>query len=123
MIANQNQKHLGLVVENNEFSNLEIRQRIMEATFDLTKRYYTLMAEKMSINNADILARFIISARKERNIALSTVMIYIVRISYLENFHKHKELGKMDRNDIISFSVNLRVAIHCTDGSILIISG
>lgn len=123
MITNQNQKHLGLVVENNEFSNLEIRQRIMEATFDLTKRYYTLMAEKMSINNADILARFIISARKERNIALSTVMIYIVRISYLENFHKHKELGKMDRNDIISFSVNLRVAIHCTDGSILIISG
>lgn len=123
MITNQNQKHLGLVVENNEFSNLEIRQRIMEATFDLTKRYYILMAEKMSINNADILARFIISARKERNIALSTVMIYIVRISYLENFHKHKELGKMDRNDIISFSVNLRVAIHCTDGSILIISG
>ena len=103
MITNQNQKHLGLVVENNEFSNLEIRQRIMEATFDLTKRYYVLMAEKMSINNADILARFIISARKERNIALSTVMIYIVGISYLENFHKHKELGKMDRNDIISF--------------------
>ena len=114
---------MGLVVENNEFNNLEIRQRIMEATFDLTKRYYVLMVEKMSINNADILARFIISARKERNIALSTVMIYIVRISYLENFHKHKELGKMDRNDIISFSVNLRVAIHCTDGSILIISG
>jgi integrase len=61
------------------------------------------MAERMSVNNADILARFIISARKERNIAINTVMIYIVGISYLENFHKHKELNKMDRNDIISF--------------------
>jgi hypothetical protein len=103
LITNQNQKHLGLVVENNGSSNLETRQRIMEATLDLNKRYYTLMAERMSVNNADILARFIISARKERNIALNTVMIYIVGISYLENFHKHKELAKMDRNDIISF--------------------
>jgi site-specific recombinase XerD len=61
------------------------------------------MTEKMSVYNADILARFIISARKERNIAINTVMIYIVGISYLENYHKHKELDKMDRNDIISF--------------------
>ena len=61
------------------------------------------MAERMSIHNADILANFIISCRKERTIAVNTVMIYIVGISYLENFHKHKDLDKMDRNDIISF--------------------
>jgi hypothetical protein len=47
----------------------------MEATLDLTKRCCTLMAEKMSVYNADMLARFIISARKERNIALNTVKI------------------------------------------------
>jgi hypothetical protein len=75
LTTNQNQKHLGLVVENNASSNLEIRQLIMEATLDLTKRYYTLMAEKMSVSNADMLARFIISARKERNIALNAVKI------------------------------------------------
>jgi site-specific recombinase XerD len=57
----------------------------------------------MSVNNADILAEFIICNRKTRNIAINTVVIYIVGISYLENFHKHKELDKMDRNDIISF--------------------
>jgi hypothetical protein len=105
LIANQNQKHLRVVAVSNESNSIhkEIRQRITEATLDLNKRYYNLMAEKMSINNADILARFIISARKERNIAVNTVMIYIAGISYLENFHKHKELHKMDRNDIISF--------------------
>ena len=98
---NQNQKDLRLY-ENNG-SNTELRQRITEATLDLNKRYYALMAERMSIHNADILANFIISCRKERTIAVNTVMIYIVGISYLENFHKHKELDKMDRNDIISF--------------------
>ena len=98
---NQNQKDLRLY-ENNG-SNTELRQRITEATLDLNKRYYALMAERMSIHNADILANFIISCRKERTIAVNTVMIYIVGISYLENFHKHKDLDKMDRNDIISF--------------------
>jgi integrase/recombinase XerD len=96
MTTNQNREHMIT-------SNLEIRQRIMEATLDLNKRHYTLMAERMSINNADILARFIISVRKERNLAINTVMIYIVGISYLENFHKHKQLDKMNRDDIISF--------------------
>jgi site-specific recombinase XerD len=57
----------------------------------------------MSIKNADLLAEFVISNRKQRNIATNTVIIYIVGISYLENFHKQKELDKMDRNDIISF--------------------
>jgi hypothetical protein len=90
-------------LENSGSINKEIRQQIIEATVDLNKRYYTLMAERMSVNNADILAEFIISNRKERNIAINTVVIYIAGISYLENFHKHKDLGKMDRNDIISF--------------------
>ena len=99
---NQNQKDLGLHMKNNG-SNTELRQRITEATLDLNKRYYTLMAERMSIHNADILANFIISCRKERTIAVNTVMIYIAGISYLENIHKHKDLDKMDRNDIIYF--------------------
>lgn len=98
---NQNQKDLRL--HENNGSNTELRQRITEATLDLNKRYYALMAKRMSIHNADILANFIISCRKERTIAVNTVMIYIVGISYLENFHKHKDLDKMDRNDIISF--------------------
>lgn len=102
MRINQNQRNLELSVKNNEFET-EVRQRISEATLDLNNRYYTLMAENMSVDNADILAQFIISARRERNIAINTVMIYIVRISYLQNFHKHKELDKMDRNDIVSF--------------------
>ncbi len=50
-----------------------------------------------------ISADFVVSNRKQRTIAINTVIIYIVGISYLENFHKHKELDKMDRNDIISF--------------------
>lgn len=77
MIANQNQQHLKVVAVSNESTNShkEIKQRIIEATLDLNKRYYNLMAEKMSINNADILARFIIFTRRERNIALNTVMI------------------------------------------------
>lgn len=102
MRINQNQRNLELSVKNNEFET-EVRQRISEATLDLNKRYYTLMAENMSVDNADILAQFIISARRERNIAINTVMIYIIGISYLQNFHKHKELDKMDRNDIVSF--------------------
>ena len=110
-------------MKNNEFET-EVRQRISEATLDLNKRYYTLMAENMSVDNADILAQFIISARRERNIAINTVMIYIIGISYLQNFHKHKELDKMDRNDIVSFLIatgNSRVLIHPIDGLIHII--
>jgi hypothetical protein len=84
-------------------TNTEIKQRILEATSELTNRYYILMAERMSVHNADILAKFIIYSRKERNIALNTIRIYIAGISYLENFHKHKKLDEMDRNDIISF--------------------
>jgi hypothetical protein len=60
LTTNQKHKHLGLVVENIG-SNKEIKQRIMEATLDLNKRCYTLMAEKMSIKNADLLAEFVIS--------------------------------------------------------------
>lgn len=60
MTTNQKHKHLGLVVENIG-SNKEIKQRIMEATLDLNKHCYTLMAEKMSIKNADLLAEFVIS--------------------------------------------------------------
>lgn len=96
---NQNQKDLRLHENNGSYT--ELRQRITEATLDLNKRYYALMAKRMSIHNAD--TNFIISCRKERTIAVNTVMIYIVGISYLENFHKHKDLDKMDRNDIISF--------------------
>ena len=88
-------------MENN--GSVDLRHRITEATFDLNKRYYTLMAEKMSYRNADILANFIISSRKARTIAINTVMIYIAGISYLEKFHKHKDLDKMTRSDIISF--------------------
>ena len=75
----------------------------MEATLGLNKSYYVLMTERMSVNNADILAKFVISNRKERNIAINTVISYIDGISYLDNFHKHKDLDKMDRNDIVSF--------------------
>lgn len=75
----------------------------MEATLDLNKGYYNLMTDRMSAYNADILAKFVISNRKERNIAINTAISYIDGISYLENFHKHKDLDKMDRNDIISF--------------------
>ncbi len=102
MATNKNHK-LSLVVSGNDCSKLEIRQRIMEATLGLNKGYYVLMTERMSVNNADILAKFVISNRKEKNIAINTVISYIDGISCLDNFHKHKDLDKMDKNDIISF--------------------
>lgn len=68
----------------------------MEATYGLNKSYYTLMTERMASNNADILAKFVVSNRKERNIAINTVITYIDGISYLEKYHKHKDLNKMD---------------------------
>jgi hypothetical protein len=93
------------VVTINEFDNrnTEFRQRMLEATSGLTNRYYIIMAERMSVHNADILAKFIIYNRKQRNIALNTLVIYIAGISYLENFHKNKNLDEMSRDDIISF--------------------
>jgi hypothetical protein len=69
----------------------------MEATSGLNNRYFVVMAERMSVNNADILAKFIISNRKERNIAINTIMLYIDGIAYLENYLEHKDLDKMDR--------------------------
>ena len=79
------------LIENNG-SYTEIRQRIIEATLDLNKRYYTLMAERMSFKNADILSRFIITSKKEQNIAGNTIMSYIDGVVYLENYHQHKDL-------------------------------
>jgi site-specific recombinase XerD len=103
LTINQNHNHLSLIVKNNACHNKEIRQRVMEATSGLNNRYFVVMAERMSVNNADILAKFIISNRKERNIAINTIMLYIDGIAYLENYLEHKDLDKMDRNDIISF--------------------
>ena len=57
----------------------------------------------MSPNNAEILARFIISSKKDRNISRNTIISYIDGIVYLENHHQHKNLEKMDKKDIISF--------------------
>jgi hypothetical protein len=81
MTINQERNHLSLVVTNNACHNIEIRQRIKEATLGLNNHYLTLMADRMSVNNADILAKFIISSRKERNIASNTIMAYINGIS------------------------------------------
>jgi integrase/recombinase XerD len=103
LVINQNQKHLSLVVENNGINNLEIRQRITEATAGLNNHYFTKMAKRMSANNADLLAKFIILNRKDSIIAINTIEMYIDGIVYLENYHKHKDLDKMDRNDIVTF--------------------
>jgi hypothetical protein len=103
LTTNQNLNHLGLVVVNSGSHEAEIRQRIIEATSGLNNHYFTMMAERMSVNNADVLAQFIISNRQERNVASNTIMMYIDGIVYLENYHKHKDLNKMDRNDITSF--------------------
>jgi site-specific recombinase XerD len=75
----------------------------MEATAGLNNHYLTMMVERMSVNNADVLAQFILSNRKERNIANNTIIAYIDGIVYLENYHMHKDLDKMDKNDITSF--------------------
>ena len=74
MTTNQNQYHLSLVVTDDGSHKAEIRQKIMEATSGLNNRYFIVMAERMSVNNAGILAQFIISNRKERNIANNTIM-------------------------------------------------
>jgi hypothetical protein len=103
LTTNQNQKHLSLAVKNNESNNIEIRQRIMEATSGLNKHYFTMMDKRMSASNSDLLARFIILNRKNSIIAYNTIEMYIDGIVYLENYHKHKDLDKMDRNDIVTF--------------------
>jgi Phage integrase, N-terminal SAM-like domain len=103
MAIDYEHNHLSLVVINNACHNVEIIQRIKEAVSGLNSYYFTLIAERMSVNNANTIAQFVISNRKERNIAKNTVMIYIDGIVYLENYHKHKDLDKMDKNDIISF--------------------
>jgi hypothetical protein len=74
MTTNQNQYHSSLVVTDDGSHKAEIRQKIMEATSGLNDYYFTLMTERMSVNNAGILAQFIISNRKERNIANNTIM-------------------------------------------------
>jgi site-specific recombinase XerD len=62
-----------------------------------------MVTERMSSNNADILARFIISGKKERNISRNTVMAYIDGVVYLENYHQHKNLEEINKKDITSF--------------------
>ena len=103
MAINQNQKELSLVLENNGINNLEIRQQITEVTAGLNNHYFTKMAKSMSANNAYLLAKFIILNRKDSIIAINTIEMYIDGIVYLENSHKHKDLDKMDRNDIVTF--------------------
>lgn len=72
---------MSLVASDNEHYKIEIRQEIMEATYSLNKSYYTLMIERMASNKADILAKFVASNRKERNIAINTVITNIDGIS------------------------------------------
>lgn len=103
MIINQNKKYLSLIVRNNGFNNIEIRQRITEATSGLNNHYFTMMAKRLSASNADLLARFVILNRKKGIIANNTIKMYIDGVVYLENYHKHKDLDKMDRNDIVAF--------------------
>ena len=95
--------HLNSYVINNGYQEAEIRQQIAEATSELNKHYVAMVAERMSLKNADILSRFIIAGKKERNISRNTVMTYIDGVAYLENYHRHKDLEKIDKNDITLF--------------------
>ena len=90
-------------MKNNGYQEAEIRQRIAEATSELNKHYAAMVAERMSLNNANILSKFIIISKKERNISRNTVMSYIDGVVYLENYLRHKDLEKMNKNDIVSF--------------------
>ena len=103
MKTRQDHNHLNSSVINNGYHEAEIRQRIEEATSELNKHYVAMVAERMSPINADILSRFIITSKKEQNIARNTVLSYIDGVVYLENYHQHKDLEKMNKNDIISF--------------------
>ena len=102
MKTRQDHNHLNSTI-NIGYNEAGISQRIAEATFELNKHYVTMVAERMSSNNADILSRFIIYSKKERNNSRNTVMSFIDGIVYLENYHQHKDLEKMDKNDITSF--------------------
>jgi site-specific recombinase XerD/predicted nucleic acid-binding Zn ribbon protein len=75
----------------------------MEATSGLNNHYFIKIAKRMTANNADLLAQFIILNRKESIISNNTIEIYIDGIVYLENYNNHKDLDKMDKKDIISF--------------------
>jgi integrase/recombinase XerD len=90
-------------VKNNGFNKVKIKQQIIEATSGLNNHYVSMMVERMSVINADLLARFIILNRKDSIIAINTIAMYIDGIVYLENFHRHKDLDKMDKNDIVAF--------------------
>lgn len=102
MKTRQDHNHLNSTI-NIDYNEAGISQRIAEATFELNKHYVTMVAERMSSNNTDILSRFIIYSKKERNNSRNTVMSFIDGIVYLENYHQHKDLEKMDKNDITSF--------------------
>ena len=102
MKTRQDHNHLNSTI-NIGYNEAGISQRIAEATFELNKHYVTMVAERMSSNNADILSRFIIYSKKERNNSRNTVLSFIDGIVYLENYHQHKDLEKMDKNDITSF--------------------
>lgn len=95
--------YLNSSVIDNGCHETEIKQRIVEATSELNKHYVAMVAERTSLKNADILSRFIITGKKERNISRNTIMTYIDGIVYLENYHQHKDLEKMNKNDIVSF--------------------
>lgn len=103
MTLNQKKNHLSSTAKDNGHYNKQSLQLITEATFGLNHHYFIKLAERMSIGNAEILAKFIISNRKERNISNKTAIIYIDAIVYLENYHKHKDLNKIENGNIISF--------------------
>jgi hypothetical protein len=111
-------------VIDNDYHETEIKQRIVEATSELNKHYVAMVAERMSLKNADILSRFIIAGKKESNISRNTVMTYIDGVVYLENYHQHKDLEKMNKNDLFHFLIvteNQKLKIHFIDGLIPII--
>lgn len=103
LITNENSKRLSLLVKNNGFNKVKVKQRIIEATSGLNNHYVSMMAQRLSAINADLLARFIILNRKDSIMAINTIAMYIDGIVYLENFHRHKDLDKMDKNDIVAF--------------------
>ena len=103
MTTDPNDNCLSQIIKGNGYPKVQIKERIAKATSELNKHYFIMMTERISPNNAEILARFIISSKKDRNISRNTVISYIDGIVYLENYHQHKNLEKMDKKDIISF--------------------
>ncbi|MGB7632363.1 MAG: hypothetical protein WBL68_01440 [Nitrososphaeraceae archaeon] len=120
MKTRQDHNHLNSTI-NIDYNEAGISQRIAEATFELNKHYVTMVAERMSSNNTDILSRFIIYSKKERNNSRNTVMSFIDGIVYLENYHQHKDLEKMDKTISLHFLIvtaNQKPRIYFIDGSI-----